>query len=214
MKTDLQFVGMALAFAACTVAPAAHGQTLINLTTVGATVQDGNAACPDQPYYLYSGGKKDNFAGTADRAYPRPSLVASFPPTFGLVDYDVVALDDMFGDSFNLQNNRSVCYAVIELRVTGISAFTTDSIGIGHWDPVLGWKGVAGILSPASSTGVQKYSLTGTGLSLLSAQIGGGSEAKTAEDAILDVTVQDDTRLDYFKMWVWYGKNCRETGSC
>ena len=94
-----------------------QGRTLVNLTSTGASIAAGNAACPDQPYFRYVGGKPDNFDGPTDPVYPSPDLVtfmSTTPSVQGIVKYDFTMGNGRFGDRFNLQNTRSVCYAVIK----------------------------------------------------------------------------------------------------
>lgn len=189
---------------------------LRNLTKDGSTVSAGNAACPDQPYYLYSGGKSDSYASPADYAYPSPNLVDYIPTGRTIVDYDVAETDDFFGDSFNLQNTRGVCYALIKFRakVSNGSLAKNDGLVLGH----VGNGGtpfdvVASVGNPALFTGIQSYALDATGLSLLSQQTG-YFLGKTPDQSILDLYLQDDTMIDFFKLYVWYGPNCSQDGIC
>jgi len=134
-------------------ATAANGIKLINLTAQGATVAAGDKACPSQPYYLYSGGKPDNFAGPADLAFPSPNLVAFIPANGPTVTYDTPMSDGRFGDSFNLQNTRGICYAVIEFKAKSTNGGSpNDGLTMGH---VVGSNGspfdvVAQIINPGA----------------------------------------------------------------
>jgi hypothetical protein len=115
-------------------------------------------------------------------------------------------LDDRFGDSFNLQNGRSVCYALIRFEVEcgGSALCSTDGLGIGHADAFT-YHGIAGVSSPELfTTGPQTYSFTsgtpGVGLDGLSIITGG----PTPIDSVLDVYLQDDANIDFIRLWVWY----------
>jgi hypothetical protein len=203
--------------AANVAAPAAQAQSLVNLTSAGASVADGNKACPDQPYYLYSGGKRDNYVAPADRAYPSPNLVAFIPPGGPTVAYDTPMVNGRFGDSFNFQNTRSVCYAVIQFKatVTSVGA-TNDGLTFGHVDPGGAPFNVVGqVIYPGNpaTPGVQSYALDANGRALLSVQTGIGLN-KTPDQSILDLYLQDDTMLDFFRIYVWYGPNCADNLSC
>jgi hypothetical protein len=183
--------------------------TLKNLTTVGASVADGDKACPDQPYYLYSGGKPDNFGGPADPAYPSPNLMAFIPSGGPSVAYDVPMVNGRFGDSFNLQNTRGVCYAVIQFKAQSSNGGSTnDGLTFGHVNNGgLPFDVVAQVINPGAVTTVQSYALTAAGRSLLSQQTGWGLN-KTPQQSVLDLYLQDDTKLDFFRMFIWYGPHC------
>jgi hypothetical protein len=166
-------------------------------------IAEGNRRCPDQPFFLYSGGDPDNFVGP-DPAYPSPDLVSYLSGSVqGIVDYDTTMLNGRFGDSFNLQNTRSVCYAVIRFRVSEpVGLANTDSLAIGHLDATFTFNHVAGILYPAFPGAViQTYAFDATGLGLLSTITGGA----TPLDSVLDIYIQDDTMIDFVRLWVWYG---------
>ena len=178
----------------------AQAQTLVNLTTKKASVGAGNKACPKSDYYLYSGGKADAFAGGSDLSYPSPNLLAFIPGGGPRVDYDVAMLDGRFGDSFNLQNNRTVCHAVIEFQAQTVIG-TNDGLHFGHVQAGGAPFNIVGsVIPPAAITGVQRYALDATGLALLSAQTSNSNPL----DTIFDLYVQDDTTIDYFKLYVWY----------
>jgi hypothetical protein len=194
--------------------PPVQPQKLVNLTTTGATIAAGNAVCPDQPFYLYSGGKPDNFSPPPDPAYPSPDLVTfmTTPPSVqGIVDYDEPMNNGRFGDSFNLQNTRSVCYAVIRFRAKHTGDIPhNDGLTIGH----VGSGGspftvVASVTNPGATSSTQTYALNATGRAKLS-EITGVFLDKTPLDSVLDVYLQDDTMIDFFSLWVWYGPNCSE----
>jgi hypothetical protein len=187
----------------------ASGPGLKNLTTVGASIADGDKACPDQPYYLYSGGKPDNFAGPTDLAYPSPNLAAFIPAGGQTVAYDVPMADGRFGDSFNLQNTRGVCYAVIQFKAQASNGGSqNDGLTLGHVNnggsP---FDIVAQVINPGALPNVQSYALTAAGRNLLGAQTGWGG-GKTPAQSVLDLYLQDDTKLDFFRMFVWYGPRC------
>lgn len=192
---------------AATAIAAAATVKLLNLTPKGATVADGDRACPNQPYYLYSGGKPDNFAAPADLAYPSPNLVQFIPAGGATVAYDTPMSDGRFGDSFNLQNTRGVCYAVIQFKTQVSSGGSqNDGLTMGH----LGNGGapfgiVAQVINPGTAT--HSYALDAAGRSLLSQQTGWGMN-KSPQDSVFDFYLQDDTKLDFFRMFVWYGPHC------
>jgi len=191
------------------VAPVS-GLTLTNLTTMGATIADGNRACPGQSFFLYSGGYEDNFSAPTETAYPSPDLLTfmTTPPSVqGVINYDVPMLDGRFGDSFNLQNGRSVCYGIIRFRTNSISLASTDGFHIGHvasgGSP---FNVAASVTNFPATTVYHNYALDATGLALLSSITGGA----TPLDSVLDVYLQDDTQIDFIKIFIWYGPNCRE----
>lgn len=194
-------------------AQAANGVRLINLTTQNANVEAGQRLCPNQPYYLYSGGKPDGFAGPADSAYPSTNLTALIPAGGATVAYDVPMLDGRFGDSFNLQHTRGVCHAVVQFRAKASNAGSAnDGLTMGHVvNSNQPFSVVAQVINPGSTTAVQSYALDATGLGQLSAQTGWGMN-KTRDQSVLDVYLQDDTQLDFFRIFVWYGPNCTQLG--
>jgi hypothetical protein len=211
-------LSLAAALAAGLLSPISQAQELRNLTTVGASIAAGNAACPDQAYYRYVGGKKDNFAGVQDPAYPSPDLITfmTVPPSVqGYVDYDIRMQDGRLGDTFNLQNTRSVCHALIEFKAkSSAGLFSNDGLTLGHLEPGgTVFNQVASIGNPGGTTASQTYAFDAAGLGLLS-QLTGVNLDKTVQQSILDLYLQDDTKLDYFQLYVWYGKNCRQTGGC
>jgi len=214
MHAQTKLAAIALTALAAYVGPVVQAQTLNHLTTIDNTVAAGDAKCPDQPFYLYSGGKKDNYAAPADSVYPRPEL-AAFVATCPTMSYDPKTSNACQRDSFNLQNTRSVCHAIIEFK----TKFTgdvpgNDGFSIGHVDGAGTFQSVAGMSNPYSvTTGVQRFSLDDAGLALLSVQTGVNMD-KTPQDSVLDLFAQDDFKVDYFHIWVWYGKNCAETASC
>jgi hypothetical protein len=192
-----------------------QGRTLVNLTSTGATLAAGNDACPEQPYFRYVGGKPDNFKSPADPAYPSPDLVSfmTTPPSVqGIIDYDVPMANGRFGDSFNLQNTRSVCYALIKFRAKqSFGGASNDGLTIGHVESGGSpFTVVAQVIDPGAPPFIQTYAFDATGRTLLS-DITGVLLNKTPLDSILDVYLQDDTKIDFIQLWVWYGPNCSET---
>ena len=194
-------------------APAAP--TLKHLTLQGNTVAAGNAACPNQPYYLYSGGKPDGYAAVEDQAFPSAPLVSLISAS-KLVAYDSPAVNKQFGDSFNLQHTRGVCYALVQFRVkSNQTDSANDGLTLGHvTNSSQPFAVVAQVINPAAlGPGVlQSYALDATGRNLLSAQTGWGMD-KTRDQSVLDVYLQDDTALDFFRIFVWYGPNCTSPGT-
>jgi hypothetical protein len=183
------------------------GPTLLNLTTLGNTVAAGNAACPNQPFYLYSGGKPDNFASPPDLAYPSPSLRQFIAAPALTLGYDVPLVNGRFGDSFNLQNTRGVCYAVIEFKTQVSNAgATNDGLTMGHVNTGgAPFDIVAQVINPG--TAAHAYAFNATGRSLLSGQTGWGLDRAPAQ-SVFDLFLQDDTKLDFFRLYVWYGPHC------
>jgi hypothetical protein len=224
---------IALAFSFCTSAGAVlpqHGATaskgaapsgnvtLTNLTKSGHTVAAGNAACPNQSYYLYSGGKSDAFTSPTDPAYLSPNLsgyLSGAGSVQGIVPYDEPMDNGVWGDSFNLQNTRGVCYAIIKFRTEATGDIVdNDAFLVGHLESGSGpFDLVARIDNPDAKTGVQAYALDATGLSLLSQQTGYNLD-KTLDQSILDTYLEDDSSVDFFQIYIWYGPNCSEAGTC
>lgn len=198
-------------------AAGAAGLQLVNLTPDGATIEDGNRACPDQPMFTYGGGKRDHGAGTPDRAYPSPNLLAAISVDRPVIAYDTRQPDSHFGDSFNLQNNRSVCYAIVEFATqrSGTPLWSNDVMSIGHTgtDMILQPVGQVIVPNDGASGRHKMLAFDQTGLGLLSALTGQALDKKP-EDSILDVYLEDDTAIDYFRLYVWYGPNCRDKGRC
>jgi len=181
------------------VAPVS-GLTLTNLTTIGATIAAGNAACPGQSFFLYSGGYGDNFAAPTEPTYPSPDLQI-FMGGPG-VYYDWPALNEEVGDSFNLQNKRSVCYGIIRFRTNSISLASTDGFHIGHVASGGSPFNVAASVTDFPATTVDhNYALDATGLTLLSSITGGA----TPLDSVLDAYLQDDSQIDFIRIFIWYG---------
>ena len=188
--------------------------TLKNLTLQGNTVAAGHAACPNQPYYLYSGGKPDAFAAVADQAFPSTPLASIIAPG-KFVPYDLPAGNRQFGDSFNLQHTRGICYALIQFRVKSSQLDSAnDGLTLGHVvNNTTPMAVVAQVINPAGpGPVVQSYALDATGRNLLSAQTGWGMD-KTRDQSVLDVYLQDDTALDFFRIFIWYGPNCTGSGT-
>jgi len=231
-KTYLSLMGVALALSVAVLtanaqspqyadtvsrdAAPAPKAILTNLTKIGNTVAAGNAACPDQPFYLYSGGKNDTFVAPADPAYLSPDLATHLVGSLGgIVAYDVPMDNGRWGDSFNLQNTRGVCYVVIKFRTKGTGDIPdNDALVIGHVQPGGSPMDLVGeILNIPAKTGIQSYALDATGLSLLSQQTGYSLD-KTAEQSILDMYIEDDSMIDFMQVYVWYGPNCSQDGTC
>jgi hypothetical protein len=180
----------------------------------GPTIEDaiaaGNAACPGQPYYRYVGGIPDNYAPPADSAYPSHNLAAFIASQHAGPNqpYDVPIQNKRFGDSFNLQNTRGVCYAVIQYQAKSSNTGSdNDGLTIGHVNDNLTFTVAAQIINPANLSGI--YAFDKTGLALLS-NITGFDLGRTPPGSILDIYLQDDTEIDFVMLWIWYGPNCGE----
>lgn len=207
---------VAATLVATVLAPGAQAQALYHLTTANATIADGDRLCKKTNRYTYAGGDADDFKGAADDSYPSPALVAYLAPYTSTVHpYDKKQNNQHMGDSFNLQHQRSVCHAVIEFKARRTGDFpVNDLLTIGHSDGGgLGVFPVAQVTDPGSNTAMQSYALDATGLALLSLQTGINLD-KSPQDAMLDLYLQDDTELDYFRLHVWYGPNCAQTQTC
>jgi hypothetical protein len=205
----------ALALGAVALAPAAEAaktkETLVNLTKVGNKLSDAEAACPGTPYFLYAGGFPNDFTGTNEPAYPSPNLLAYIPPGGAIVPYDVPMDNGRFGDSFNLQNTRSVCYAIVQFRVKPTGDIPdNDALVFGHVDSTPAYTVVAQVNDPGALAGIQTYALTPAGLAALSLQTGVNMD-KAPSDSILDVYMEDDSEIDFLRVFVWYGPNCTQT---
>ena len=184
---------------------------LSNLTAVGASLIAGDAACPNQHYFLYSGGKPDNFAAPNDPTYPSQSLSAYLNTLSGpFADYDQALIGGKFGDSFNLQNQRGVCYAVLMFRAqVGVgSSLPLNELVVGHVDPTLNqFTQVAKVSAGIWPIGTQSYAFTLAGRNSLGTLTGWGLNAAPA-DSILDILFRDSGKIDFLRLYVWYGPNC------
>jgi hypothetical protein len=215
-RSWVAWVGGLLMYGLLFVMPV-HGVTLVNLTTTGATETAGDIQCPEQMHFHYSGGKRDIFVGSGDFAYPSLNLAAFMavtPSVQGVVGYDAPMDGGHFGESFNLKNTRSVCYALIQFRVENSGAVPgDDTLTVGHVENDGSFTLVAQVLDPGSfshpDTSVQTYAFDATALGLLS-DLTGVNLDRTPPESILDIFLQDDTKIDFVDMFVWYGPNCSE----
>jgi hypothetical protein len=192
----------------------ARGVTLVNLTTTGASIPAGNLQCPDQRHFHYIGGLPDPFTSAPDPAYPSPNLLTfmtATPLVTGIVHYDVSTDDMAFGESFNLQNTRSVCYALLTFKVKKSTALPSpDGLTVGHAEDDGSFTAVARVLEPGTTQAVQEYAFDATALGFLS-NITGTHLDKNPFDSILDIYLMDDTLLDFIEFRVWYGPNCSQS---
>jgi hypothetical protein len=202
MKTALIIATAALG--AALFAPAADAAknkpALTNLTKVGNKIADGNAACPGSSYYLYAGGYNDNFAGATEAGYPSPGELAYFALfTNAVLPYDASIDNAFWGDSFNLQNSRSVCYALVQFRVKPTGDLpSNDFLSMVHFHPDGATNDpIAKVGYPGAVTGIQTYALDATGLAALSTVTGSAS-------AVFDAVMEDDSSIDFFNLYVWY----------
>jgi CSLREA domain-containing protein len=183
---------------------------LTNLVPVGsvdAGVAAGDRRCPQQPYFRYVGGKPDSFGGGADPAYPSPML-QPFNPNPRL-SYDQPMNNRWFGDSFNLEEGRRVCHAV--LRVTARHSGDVplnDGLTIGRSRPPVTpppprvmTPMVAQAINPGGSgTATSVWALNTAGIAALTTI----TSSTNNVDAVLDFYLQDDTTIDHIMLWVWY----------
>ena len=133
------------------------------------------------------------------------------PVPYFIADYDVSMVDDKFGDSFNLQTTRSVCYALISFRV-GNTGPDNNNVGLTFGHVETGgspFTMVAQVITPSGIPQFQTYALDATGRGLLSL-ITGTFLDKTPLDSRLDVYLQDDSMIDFIQILIWYGPNCGE----
>lgn len=182
---------------------------LTNLDPAGSTdtaVAAGDKRCPNQPYFRYVGGKPDNFATPQDTAYP--SLNFSGSPVLNpnpRNDYDVATSDRWFGESFNLEERRRVCHAVLRVTVKPNNPIATnDSLTIGQvsgntFAPLAGQ-----VINPGNAPGTAAvtgvWSFNAAGLAALSTITGTASP----NNSVLDIYLHDDTTIDHVVLWVWY----------
>jgi hypothetical protein len=199
-----------LAFGSVLASPV-QAQSPLNLTLQTsqiAAIADGNTRCQNQPFYRYDGGDVDNFAGGADTSFPSQNLADFIAAQLaigapgGVVDYDVPVNNGVFGDSFNLQNGRNVCHAVVSFRTRPTGDIpATDGLTIGHVGPGgAPFNIVAQVIDPSAGPALKTYALTVAGRALLSAI----TSAASPLDSILDVFLQDDAEIDFVRLWVWY----------
>jgi hypothetical protein len=200
MKTVLCIAAVSLS--AAFIAPAAEAKkpTLVNLTKVGNKIADGNAACPETSYFLYSGGYEDNFAGNAEPAYPSVGEKAYFD-TFpnAVLPYDSSIDNAFWGDSFTLQNSRNICHAIVQFRVRATGDLpSNDFLSMVHFNTDGTYYKVASVEYPALLTGIQSYALDAIGLANLAAV------THDPVAPIFDPVMEDDTAMDFFRLYVWY----------
>jgi len=195
----------AAALGAALIAPAAEAKKpeLVNLTKVGNKVADGNAACPETSYFLYSGGFDDFYAGSPEAGYPSPGMLAYFDlfPTVPVASYDTLINNAFWGDSFYLQKSRSICHAIVQFRVKPTGDIQNNEVlSMVHFDPADGsYEKIAAVFNPGYQTGLQSYALDAAGLTAL------GNVTASPTGAIFDAVMEDDTSIDFFRLYVWYG---------
>lgn len=179
------------------------GGTVVDTIFFVSDVEDGECVPhPGAPYFLYSGGVKDTFASPPDPAYPSPALLAFMTCAGGpILNYDVPMINARFGDSFCLQENRTVCKAELRYRVrsTGDNP-SNDVLNLMHANggcaaPTI----VATILTPLLN-GSYVHTLTATEIGNLNTLLGSGVPGA----GTLDIYLEDDTEIDYVTLQVWY----------
>lgn len=212
-KTFRLLFGGALLYGAFFAMPA-RGVTLVNLTTTGASIPAGNIQCPSQRHFHYVGGLEDGFASPSDPAYPSSNLLSfmtTVPLVTGIVHYDTSTDGMAFGESFNLQNTRSVCAAMLQFKVKqGSAPPSPGDLTLGHAEADGSFTVVAQVLEPHTTQTVQMYMLDAVGLALLS-NITGVNLDKSPLDSIVDIYMTNNTQLDFLEWHVWYGPNCSQS---
>lgn len=217
--------------------------TLTNLTPIqdlATATATGDSQCTEQPYYRYFGGKADNFALPADPSYPSANAKAFFSNLFNSTagvpitnrGYDAsdvgVTSVGRVAESFNLQNSRSVCYAVIDFKVavSGVPAgFEATDLYLGHTpNQPTNPTGGTTFFSPTPIVSVEgipvgtnayTFAFSPTGLVLLTNMIGGNvGDSSTPLTSVLDIYLRYLQKIDNFEMRVWYAPpiSCVSTG--
>lgn len=193
-------------------APAAEGRSqtakpkltnLVEKVSLKKAMRRANRLCPEQTYFRYVGGHADKFGGAADPSYPSANLAALTNTQALRIDYDTPMTDDWFGDSFNLQNGRRVCHAL--LRVTfQKNGGTNDTLVVGHVSSGVFASPRAAQVNypgaPGTTAVTYLWAFDATGI----AELSNITSASTPEDAVLDFYVEDDTAVDNIRLWVWY----------
>ena len=181
---------------------------LTNLTpveTVDVGIATGDKTCPNQPYFRYAGGKPDNFAAPADTSYAGAGLGTfmsglSAPRSH----YDTVTPDRQFGESFNLEDKRRVCYAMLHVGLDDNNALASnDRLNIGRASGATFSPLAAQVVHPgAPGPGpvAPTWAFNAAGITALSTITGSSSP----NNAVLDIFLQDDTTIDHMMLWVWY----------
>ena len=219
MKTRILYalLGVAILESTIVATPVHAERSLLNLTQEGASIAAGNQRCPNQQAFLYVGGRPDSFSMPSEPAYPSVNLFQYMtvvsPSPGGVVDYDDPVINGRVGDSFNLQNTRSVCHALIQYRARysmGADRPDNDGLTIGH----VGNGGspfsvIAQVIDPGAAPYHQTHAFTSAGLALLS-NLTGVNLNRTPLDSILDIFLQDDTKIDFIRLWIWYGNNVQD----
>jgi hypothetical protein len=164
-----------------------------------SAIKHGNRVCNHKPYFRYVGGERDGYAAPADATYPSPNLAAlsSGEPRR---HYDQDLRDQIFGDSFNLQYDQFVCHAVLRIETmhSGDNP-ANDTMLLGHASSDGTFTTAARLDQPGSGSGV--WHLSNESTRMLTDMT---MSASTPEEAVLDVFVEDDTKVDYLMLWVWY----------
>ncbi|MDO9104849.1 MAG: hypothetical protein Q7U57_07790 [Methylovulum sp.] len=176
-----------------------------NINVAPITVSAGTAAaatlCPNTSPYHYIGGKIDAFALPSDLSAASSNLNAymgTLPST--IMSYDTAPLfSQQVGDSFYLQPGRTVCYAMFKYGMQKAVGFADDQLLIGtssnaFTTPV---ASVSPPVLPNHPTSVTRtFALNAAGRNRLTNLL--------STDHVLDVHLQDNTKLDYIEFWVWY----------
>ncbi len=160
--------------------------------------------------YAYRAGNVDEFASPGDSASPSAALKAAFPSALGWKNFDDPASDRFFGHTFTgLPAN--IVQARLEIRMkpgNGIPwndsialAFTPNSLA-GAWSMF-----IADLPANASHTWNPGQSPRTFSFDLSSLPPSGTRPtnliAMLAAQRYLDVAIQDDTTVDYIKLFIW-----------
>jgi hypothetical protein len=188
--------------------PTTAPPTLTDVPNVDEGIATGDKTCPSQPYFRYVGGDPDNFAAPADTSYAGTNLTA-YMGTFANAHahYDTTTPDLIFGESFNLEDKRKVCYAMLQMgldELNGLASNDTLSIGRASAGPPRTFSPSAGQVTRPGAPGpgpvTRTWAFSAAGLTALSTITGSANP----NDSVLDIFMQDDTAIDYMTLWVWY----------
>jgi hypothetical protein len=179
--------------------------SLTDVPNVDEGIATGDKTCPSQPYFRYVGGDPDSFGAPADTSYTGTNLTAFMGGiTTARTHYDTTTSDRIFGESFNLEDKRKVCYAMLQVGLDDLNGLATnDTLNIGRasggtFSPFAGQVTHPGAPGPGPVT--RTWAFSAAGLTALSTITG----SPNPHDSVVDIYMQDDTAIDYMTLWVWY----------
>lgn len=144
----------------------------------------------------------DDFKPPGNPVTPSPELTAFAAAALGTKGYDDPTVNRWFVDSFRLRNCR-VCHAVLQVRVRHYfkDSFGNDGLVAGlapYSNPATNFVNVSLWSSnPSPQTRTDTYILPAGALSTYLA-------TDNPLPTFLDLRVQDDTDVDYARLYVWY----------